>query len=118
MTVMNLRASILDMAVDDFIGLWEILWRTRSLVPEGREEEVRLTATDQTRDLLEQGLVALFRGTRFAGDEVPLSRDEALAVLSDADQWEPPPQGDATHVRLAATREGEKAYQQSFHDRN
>lgn len=112
MIAMNLKRSILDMAVDDFTGLWEIAWRARSLMPEAGEEEIQLTATQQARDLVEQDLLALFRGVSFTGEEVQLSRDESLTAVSDRGEWAPPEAG-AVHLRVAATEAGEKAYQRS-----
>lgn len=106
---MDLTPAILDLAVDDYTGLWEIRWRANALMPQASAEETYGAALAGTRELISCGFLSAFRGTRFPGDEVALSATEAAAVLEDPHSWDPPIRS-GPHVRVAATEAGGRTY--------
>jgi 4-aminobutyrate aminotransferase/(S)-3-amino-2-methylpropionate transaminase len=63
----SIRAAIMDLAVDDYSGLWELRWRAATLFPEHADEAERL-AREETEDLVEQGLLAVYELDGDAGD--------------------------------------------------
>jgi hypothetical protein len=107
-----MRNPILDLSTDDFTGLWEIVWRGRSLAPDASDDEIRSAARRDACALISEGLLSVYRGTRFGGDEVQLSSAEALALIEDDQSWEPP-ESTAEHLRVATTEAGERAYRKS-----
>ena len=106
---MDLRATILDLAVDDFTGLWEIVWRGQSLMPEVPDDHVIQEAKKHALALIESAALAVFRGRKFDGDQVQLSTTEAIAAASEQNNRRAPDHGQ-THIRVAATEAGERAY--------
>jgi len=104
---------ILDLAVDDYTGLWELVWGVQSSTQEDeRRSNIALLRTE-LEELVAQGAVAFFRGINFNGDEVAVSVDEVPGLLANNQSWEPP-EPNSSHLRLLATEEGQRKYEQLF----
>jgi hypothetical protein len=54
-------------------------------------------------------LVEVYRGWFFDGDQIAVERTEALRQLANSTSWNPSQIGEA-HLRILATRAGEKEY--------
>jgi hypothetical protein len=109
---MNYEAMILDLAVDDFVGLWELLWRANTVAP-AIEETVRRTEVQKAlAALLEREAVSLFEGSRFAGEECQIPRERALRLINEPVTWDAVGPGEH-HIRAGATVSGEEEYRQS-----
>ena len=112
---MNYETMILDLAVDDFVGLWELLWRANAVAPTTEEATRRKEVEKALTALLERGAVTLYEGSRFAGEEAEIPRDRALRLVEQPVTWDPAGSGER-HVRIAATESGEEQYRQSSVD--
>jgi len=98
---MNFASMILDLADDDYTGLWELVWRAQTLEPNADVESLRASVRDELESLALGGKVKLVRGTHFSGDERPIPLEGTRAMLADGRSWEPPEIG-AAHVRVLA----------------
>ena len=99
---MDMDAMILDLAEDDYTGLWELVWRARTVLGDGSASATSTALRPTVEHLLHNGRLAMFRGVGFAGDECPVSADEAPGLLAVAHSWEPPDNGES-HLRVLAT---------------
>jgi len=102
--------EILDSGVDDYTGLWEIVWWLNGQFPGASPDERLDAARRGVGELLRRGWIELYRGDRFAGDEPQDVATDIDAIFSDPAAWDAPRQEDKTHIRFAATDEGERAY--------
>jgi hypothetical protein len=107
MNASKIEQEVLSAAVEDYAGLWEILWQLNNEFPRARPSENRRVATRAIVSLVDRGLVALYLGTDFPSGARQIPSDEVGQVLNaDANWSEPSPH--AEQVRLAATDAGEK----------
>jgi hypothetical protein len=104
----TLREAIMDLAVDDYTGLWELRWRAATLFPDNTEEAER-DAREEAERLVAEGLLALY-DVAAGGEPAPIPTAAALATIRNPDAWAEPTE--AHELRVAATPEGEKAYQE------
>ena len=107
MTGDKVERLILERAVEDFTGLWELVW---DLCGRGKvETEAISNLGAAVKNLLDRKWVSVIRGHTFDGDQVTLSRDEVDRALANNDSWrEPAPREE--QLRIAATPDGERAY--------
>jgi hypothetical protein len=102
---------ILDLAVDDFTGLWELVWRADTVfesVP--ATDRLRMLQSEVTA-LVDDRFLDVFEGVRFGGDEQEIAPAAAVVLLADPASWEPPPVGASKHLRIAATPKGRARYE-------
>jgi hypothetical protein len=92
---------ILDMASDDYTGLWEFVWGRCAKSEDESESHVIDDVGKALRPLIESSRVALYRGSHFSGEETRLETSEALTALADSQVWEPPAPG-SEHLRVLA----------------
>lgn len=105
----NWHDALLDLAVDDYTGLWEFEWRINELSPSAGGRSARDLARVALHELIRSGALKLFRGTSFSGEQVEVTVPEALEVVMRDAAWEPAGAGEA-HLRAAASASGEKLY--------
>jgi hypothetical protein len=105
------KREILEMATEDFCGLWEIIWRLRDLFPQCLTSELRNKAESAVRELSAKGLIELYRRVGVSGEEKLIPIDEVDRVLSDTASWEEPSKA-AVQMLLATTAKGERVYYQ------
>lgn len=106
MNATKIEREILSAAVEDYTGLWEILWQLNTDYPEKPPEANRRMAADAIVSLAERGLIALYLGAEFPAGARRIEPAEVSSVL-DADAHWNEPAAHAEHVRLAATDSGE-----------
>jgi len=104
---------VLDLATEDFVGLWELDWRTRTVERSGGSPISDSAVRAEVNRLLAEGQIALYKGVRFNGDESATEVEEARSAITDPANWLPPPDG-RQHFRLAATAKGEEEYRRHF----
>lgn len=109
MDAVTAQNETLELAVEDFYGLWEIIWRFRALSPHSTDPELRTHAENAVRTLLAGGLVALFRRSKVGGEESPVDQNEIEAALSDQSNWDEP-KPDSVQMLVGATSLGERVY--------
>jgi len=110
MTPISATDAILDLAVDDYTGLWEVVAAMRKIYPERNDLDLKDTAVIAIKQLLKEGFIGVYRGNNFSGEETKLKAAEAFAALSDERNWAWGAPKLHDHIRLAATGEGERAY--------
>jgi len=98
----EIRDAVLELASDDYVGLWEIAWRLNTLFPNESPSERQDMAGDVTSELLRDGRLTAFRGATFDGDVTPIATDQAVRELETESAWEPPVQG-SRHMRVTAS---------------
>ena len=95
----SLDAMILDLAADDYTGLWELVWGARAKSPELETATHHKLLLAALENLIADGKVKLYRGTRFTGEENPVSAADTGELLLRTDSWEPP-ESNAVHLRV------------------
>ena len=104
--------AILCASVENYRGLWEIVWELRSEPLNVPDDECLETAQQIVRNLLGRRWVTLYtRRTTF--QEEPLPKEEWAMVLADKGVWSEPASANALAVLIASTDEGKAAYQAS-----
>jgi len=111
MNRMSAEHLVLDLAVDDYTGLWEIVWGIEASHPNADMLTAVELAKRAVRTLLEQGYIELYEGSGFNGDEHRVPQSDRHAVLATEAYWNPPLAADFAHVRVGATQAGEHAYE-------
>jgi len=98
------------LSIEDYAGLWELVWEINSASPDsvGTVNENRAKAI--ALELVGRGWVTLYRAHGANGAVRPLPDSVAESLLNDPDSWLPPEDLDAETLRLGATDAGEKAY--------
>jgi hypothetical protein len=108
--VNDAQDTVLWICIEDYAGLWEIVWDLRG---HGRgtmsEETLVDLARRTTIDLLDRGWLAAFTCLEPYGDLSPLGADQARTSLADAEAWVLPNDG-AVGIRMSVTPAGEAAY--------
>lgn len=102
--------TVLWSAIEDYAPLWEVAWELHPDAPQITKSE-RDSARRVIRELLQRGLVSFYWLVEPDGDPVPIVAGEAEGILDDDRSWEVPMWGDRS-VRIGATKEGEKAYEE------
>jgi len=111
MNVISAEHLVLDLAVDDYTGLWEIVWGIEASDPNADMPTAVKLARGAVEALLERGYIEVYEGSNFNGDEHRVSQSERRAVLATEAYWNPPLAADFAHVRVGATKAGEHAYE-------
>lgn len=94
-------------AIEDYAGLWELVWELNSIeLPEGQEPAS--PARRVVRDSLERGWIALYRCQEPYGEMTPVAADSAVQLLDDDRNWAEP-EKDTISVRVHATEAGAQA---------
>jgi hypothetical protein len=110
--MMNYEPMILDLVVDDFVGLWELLWRANTVAPTTDEAVRRQEVQKALTALLDRGAVSLYEGSSFTGEESLIPRERALRLVDQPSVWEPAGAAER-HIRAAATGSGDEEYKRS-----
>ena len=106
------QCGILEIASEDYIGLWEAVAIVKSKSTFAREAQSQ--AHDILEELLSRHLLEAFEGVRFWGEERQLSFQEALELLDDQEQWDPDVPIGRRYMRVAATSLGEESLRLSL----
>lgn len=110
MNLISATNAILDLAVDDYTGLWEVAAAMREIYPNRSDFDLRNIAVNAIKQLLRDDYIRIYRGDNFSGEETTLKPAEACAALSDEKYWTWEAAELREHIRLAATGKGEMAY--------
>jgi hypothetical protein len=109
MTLTTVHRAILDLLVEDSYGLWEIVWRLQDLFPERSTAEVTSAAREGVQELLDAGLISVWRLQEVGGEELPVPEGEIGSELAKESNWIGP-QDNGSQIRILATEAGERAY--------
>jgi hypothetical protein len=102
MTPNEIRFQIMSQATEDLTGLWELAGTQRAATVD--------ELIDVLSSLVQERLVAVYRGTRFASEEIILPTAAARREIRNKLfwDWSAPEQG--PHLRVLATRRGRDWY--------
>ena len=109
----DLVQRILWLAIEDYAGLWEVVWELNTARPPRPGDSNEALAGKIVAQLLRSGLVTLYREAVPGGTMEPIGLDEAPALIEGSSAWQPPSWG-ASALRLSATEAGEQAYSHLF----
>jgi hypothetical protein len=102
MTPNEIRFQIMSQATEDLTGLWELAGSQRAATVD--------ELIDVLSSLVQDRLVAVYRGTRFASEEIALPSNAARREIRNKQfwDWSAPEQG--PHLRVFATPRGHDWY--------
>ena len=110
MNAPGLQRSILELATEDFVGLWETLPVAREICQCLAERELRARVSMALLHLMQEGLVEFFAGAHFSGEQAPLSPEAVERELSDPRNWDAQLPPTERHLRFVATELGRDRY--------
>jgi len=96
-----------ETVIDDYYGLWEILWACNTAFPDEGLSKKRELAEAAVRRLVAEGTVDVYRGRTFHGDERLVEHGEFDSALADV-WWQP--HGEEEHTRVYASASYRKSY--------
>jgi hypothetical protein len=105
----ELARRVLWLAIEDYSGLWEVIWELNAQIPNRESDRTRVLAKRLVYDLLAKGLIQIYQCQEPDGDPVAVSADAGKKALEQTEAWEPP-RFDGSSWRIGATDEGERAY--------
>lgn len=104
---------LLELANEDYTGLWELVRMIRSQGDSGELPPVE-TAKQITLELLEAGLIDVFVTDRYLTPTAQLSESDAMSVLSDISSWDDPidkPVDTDSRYAVGSTETGDRVYE-------
>src|SRR5690606_13159168 len=105
--------KILWSTIEDFVGLWEILWELNSVLPQKSRDENHENAKKILKYFLEQNLVTFYLN-KWGSDELEeLQFDEALKILKEEKYWNAPEINELC-IKIGNTDKGEKYYNEEL----
>jgi hypothetical protein len=111
MTISPLQRDILEAAVEDYCGLWELIPMARKYYQNKSVLELRDIAKMELQELAEQGLLSFYTGTKFNGEQKLLTTEKPL--LGQPENWDGDLPLDRPTVRFVATSQGEIEFYKS-----
>lgn len=109
----NIAYKILWSTIEDFVGLWEILWELNSELPENSQRENRDISKKILRYFLEQNLVTIYV-SKWGSDELEAKDySESLNLIEDEKLWNAPVINELC-VKIGNTEKGEKYYNEEL----
>jgi len=83
------RHVVLDLGSEDFYGLWEILWRLKTVCPNRGEADLLEEARSAIAELVQEGAVALYWRATDTSGPVRVEEDPE-SVLGEFKNWYEP----------------------------
>jgi hypothetical protein len=108
-----LEEKILWAAIEDYTGLWEVVWEFTSEIPPIPFDQIQTTVLS----LFYHGYIELFKCKEPYGKIIRVI-DGCTGILSDKTNWNPPDQF-AISIRISATESGKIYYKsliKDYHD--
>lgn len=103
------RSIVLTCAVEDYSGLYEVLWDLNARFPDTSDDARLRVAQTAVEQLLREGLVEIF-AARWAQDSFDaIPKEQALELLHDLTSWQPAEE----YFCVGATSDGEELWRKS-----
>ena len=102
MTPNKIRFQIMSQATEDLTGLWELAGTQQDVVVD--------ELIDVLSSLVQQRFVAVYRGTRFASEEIALPVTAARREIRNKQFWDWSAPEHGPHLRVFATPRGRDWY--------
>lgn len=112
MSLSQAERTILELATEDFYGLWEVRWEIERLFPAAELDEVLARSREVVLHLLRRGWIDVFSGELKGNDMLPVDEAALAEVLGSPESWEQL-SPDKPQLAIAATDAGERAYSES-----
>lgn len=112
MSESELARRVLWLAIEDYSGLWEVIWELNSLAPSRDSGQSRVLAKRLVHDLLVKGLIQIYRCQEPDGELLAVPTADGKKILERTDAWKPP-EFDGCSWRIGATEKGEQAYREN-----
>lgn len=101
--------KILWATIEDYVGLWEILWELNSLLPQNDQDENKRIAVNILLYFFNKNLIVFYE-CRWGTDEfLNLCLNEILKNLKNEKYWNAPKLGENC-IRISSTKKGERFY--------
>ena len=102
----EVEKEVLELACEDYYGLYEIIWTLNASHPEISESEKIACATLAVQSLLNRGWIQLYSSEWPSQSHKLLSSSElrSISLSDDIELWQPSEQ----NISFAATDAGEK----------
>jgi hypothetical protein len=108
-TMSEVVRRVLWLGIEDYSGLWEVVWELNTLRDDKTPAENRATAQEIVTELLEKDLIQIFQCEEPDGSPVAVPMGVAKKILETDSAWEPPG-FNGVSWRIGATDKGERAY--------
>lgn len=95
----NFEPLILELASEDYTGLWEFLWSEGARYPSLDKAELFNQMHRAVKGLVESGQLTLYRGSTFTGEQKPVPLDDITSLIDQRSSWEAPRTG-SEHLRV------------------
>jgi hypothetical protein len=115
MRISSVERKILWAAIEDYAGLWELIWELATSCPEIPEPDRRSVAERVVRELLSHNCIELYERSEIGGEERLVSRARWNELLSSDASWHEP-STESTEVLIGATPAGEEVYAAEVND--
>ena len=99
-------SKILWSTIEDFVGLWEILWELNSLQQKtnSRDDAIKIL------NFLQANKLITFYFSKWGSDElIKISEEEVSKLIANDTYWSPPELGQEC-IKVGSTKEGEDVY--------
>jgi len=106
---MNIK-KVLWASIEDYCGLWEVVWEINTLHPNLSSKASQHVALQCILQLISKDLVKLFYCQEPYGEMMEITDKSSYPrLLQDSKSWNPP-MADSRSVRVSATDSGKKYY--------
>ena len=103
---------IIVLAVEDYSGLWEVIWEINSSFPELSKNDKLSKAKKAIKILKDAGWVAFYYCSEPYGELTPIQARKIDQIIENDLSWEPIHQVEGVRsIRITTTDKGERAYQ-------
>jgi hypothetical protein len=106
----EIRLKILWSTIEDFVGLWEVVWELNSLAIQDNNQR---NAIDILTYLNKNDFVRFYYSIWGQDDLVEIPNDQALKVLTEDKYWKPSSFGEKC-VKVGSTIKGENYYNNNY----
>lgn len=110
--MINLREitkKILWLGIEDYSGLWEILWDLKTQDPLLSEGESYEMARDALQTSIKEGYLKLYRCQEPYGELTEIPSEQAYSLVQDPKNWQEP-QANSLSLRIGTTETGQEIY--------
>lgn len=101
--------------IEDYAGLWELLWEVNSKFPKCPESQRKRLSLEAVQLLLDRGLIKLYQCQEPYGDLSELDLQTARSALKRESYWEAP-EFRGISIRVGATEKGKAMWQAGTFD--
>jgi hypothetical protein len=102
----DLLRPILWATIEDFVGLWEILWEVDNIFANKEIDSNKSTVKTILKCFFEQELINFYSAVWGESDDfIELGRDEVLEMLDHENYWQAPAINDF-YIAVSATEKG------------